>query len=611
MKVWLMHGLRARFALPAIIVLLVCLLFPSELYAVRHFQVGPQGQIVFVSDMSGNSEIYLINADGTGLRQLTNNPQEDWLPSWSLAGDKIVFQSMVNEVFNVFLMNADGSGQIQLTNWTKADTGGFAGAQRPVWSPDGTRIAVSFEGASGTFVYIIDLVRASSYPFVEGRDPSWSPDGRKLAFVWRDEIWTLNLDGTEPTQLTFDQIPKLYPAWSPDGTRLAYTAMTADRAGIYVLNSDGSGTRLVIDKSAFGLSWSPDGQRLVFASEGYVWIINSDGSSLQWLAPGSQPDWSKGMAVPPPPPTQPTFPTLPPPIQPTLPPPPPPSPPPAALSGKIAFTVFNLQTGKYDIYVANADGSNRHLVADQMRQPAFDPGGGRLAANGDKNMRMHLFVMNADGTNQVEITRHVEDGQPRWSPDGMRLVFASTMHADRKPRIYILDSIPASEKDRQEGRAISHGIADAVGRHPFWMLDGRIIYGGCDSWAGGGSCGLMIVPPEGGIAMQLTRDASDTAPVVYGNLIVFMSMRDGNWELYSMNLDGSNLRRLTSNAANDGLPVFSPDGRTVAFISDEGGVWAIWAIDPDGSNRRKLFDIGGTFGSGEYDWTSEQISWAP
>jgi beta propeller repeat protein len=108
---------------------------------------------------------------------------------------------------------------------------------------------------------------------------------------------------------------------------------------------------------------------------------------------------------------------------------------------------------------------------------------------------------------------------------------------------------------------------------------------------------------------RLTDRSEDTAPAAYGDKIAFMSNRDGNWEIYLMNGDGSGLKRLTNNAANDGLSVWSPDGRNIAFVSDQGGAWAVWAMSPDGSNRRKLFAIGG--GGLAFDWQHERISWGP
>ncbi len=286
------------------------------------------------------------------------------------------------------------------------------------------------------------------------------------------------------------------------------------------------------------------------------------------------------------------------------------------VGGKIAFAVFNPGSGKYDVYVANADGSERRLLVGEARQPAFNHDGRMLAADSLRDDRGHLIIMYTDGSDLWQATNFVEDGQPCWSPDDSRLVFASERQDDRKMRLYILDRIPLSEGERMDGRKLGYPhrcpAEGLPAKHPCWLPDGRLIFQGCDDWATGSRCGLVIASPDGGPGTMLTQDPGDTMPTVYGEQVVFASpTRDGNWELYRISVNGGEVQRLTNNECNDGLPVFSPDGSTVAFVSDEGGAWAIWAINPDGSNRRKLFDLGGGYGEGKYHWTTERISWAP
>jgi serine/threonine protein kinase/Tol biopolymer transport system component len=279
----------------------------------------------------------------------------------------------------------------------------------------------------------------------------------------------------------------------------------------------------------------------------------------------------------------------------------------AAPTGKIAFTLWD--GAKYDVWVANVDGSGRAMIIGEMRQPAFSPDGSRIAVNGERRDQMNLHVADANGSNLIEVSEHLEDSRPNWAPDGYHIVFNSTVHGDRRSRIYILDDV----FNRTEGHVLRSASGDTLGRDPYWLPDGRIVYKGCDYWAGDANCGLYIVPPDGSATpTQLTTDSSDMAPAAHGNKVAFMSIRDGNWEIYSINTDGSDLKRLTNNGVNDGLPTFSPDGQFITFVSDEGGKWAIWAMNADGSGRRKLFGLNGGYGIGEeYDWTTERISWAP
>jgi Tol biopolymer transport system component len=95
-----------------------------------------------------------------------------------------------------------------------------------------------------------------------------------------------------------------------------------------------------------------------------------------------------------------------------------------------------------------------------------------------------------------------------------------------------------------------------------------------------------------------------------------MSRRGGNWDIYRVGIEGTNLTQLTSDTANDGLPAWSPDGNTVAFLSDRDGIWEIWAMTADGRNQRPLFELGGTIdGQVRIDvrnargWLEERIIW--
>ena len=295
--------------------------------------------------------------------------------------------------------------------------------------------------------------------------------------------------------------------------------------------------------------------------------------------------------------------------QPTQTPRPTPTPTPkaAALSGKIAFTVWNAPLGKYELYVSRIDGSGRNLLGQGLRQPQFRQDGDLLAANGHGMPNFeHLVKMKPDGSELVEISRYAEDSYPTWSPDGNIVAYSSSSWGDGQTRLGIVHDMFGRQQDW-----IRIGTTEIRGEYPFWMANGWIVYHGCDFLVDHAACGLYKVPAGGGNYLRVTTHQSDTAPAGYGQRMAFMTSRDGNWEVYVVNLDGSGLKRLTNDGSRDGLPTWSPDGRSIAFVSDRGGSWAIWVMNADGSNQRKLFNLNGGYGSGESDWTHERISWAP
>jgi TolB protein len=282
-----------------------------------------------------------------------------------------------------------------------------------------------------------------------------------------------------------------------------------------------------------------------------------------------------------------------------------------ALPGWIAFPVWSGEPGQYDTYIAHPDGSDRRLVGASMHQPAFRPDGRWLAVNGEGAQYLNLHVVRTDGSDLMKVTAYLEDQLPRWSPDGNSLVFSSSRHPDRQSRVYIMDSVPF---DGQEGedRPVRANLYEVLGDYPTWLPDGRILYTGCEQSMGAARCGLVAVSAAPGpqTPSALTDYPGDAAPAASADgHIAFMSDREGNWEVYVMNADGSGLLRLTETPANDGLPAWSPDGTYLAFVSDRDGAWAIWAIRPDATGLRKLFDLGGA--GLAVDWQRESISWGP
>jgi len=246
---------------------------------------SPDGQkIAFVSNRDGKPEgqfapetdIHVMNADGSGQQNLTRNPARDGHPVWSPDGRQIAFERVVggvgnNENTEIYVMNADGSDQRRLTSNPTFDGS-------PVWSPDGQRIAFASDRNQLRYhndVYVMnadgsDQRRLTSNPAFDDGSPVWSPDGRKIVFTrsrgrWSQhdrevEIYVMNADGSGKRNLTRNPAGDGHPAWSPDGRKIGFVSNRGGNRDIYVMNADGSGQRNLtrgVDQQAFGIAWSP------------------------------------------------------------------------------------------------------------------------------------------------------------------------------------------------------------------------------------------------------------------------------------------------------------------------------------------------------------------
>ena len=289
---------------------------------------SPDGtKIAFVSDRDGNAEIYVMNADGSGATNLTQHPDYDNLPVWSPTGTHIAFQSdrdstiptlgvepkLILPGYNVevYVMNADGTGQTNVSNAPGWD--GY-----PTWSPDGDRIAFESDrddtelilldydlmiDGLGHEIYAVDidgtdLVDLTNSPEDDAR-PIWSPDGDKIAFVSdRDgnaEIYTMNVDGSGQARLTSNPAYDTYPSWSPDGDWITFHSDRDGNTEIYKIGRDGaSSTRLTTSSDwDWGPSWSPDGSEIVFQSSrdgnAEIYRMSPTGASQERLT--NDPDY--------------------------------------------------------------------------------------------------------------------------------------------------------------------------------------------------------------------------------------------------------------------------------------------------------------------------------
>ena len=240
----------------------------------NYVPVQIQERIAFSHDVT-NSQIQLMNPDGTNVVTVTSQTGINYRPAWSPDGVKLVYQFNPSSSYNIQTIKTDGTGVQQLTSLSGSEV-------YPTWSPDGRWIA---------FAYTTDAIHYT--PYIMQADGThqrqlanismlgamqWSPDGQHLLFRSNTNVLqTMNADGTELTSLN---VTGYNPTWSPDGSQIAYDTGTQ----IYVMNADGTNpvNLSAIAGNGTNPAWSADGTQIVYmvfsGGTNELYVMNADGT---------------------------------------------------------------------------------------------------------------------------------------------------------------------------------------------------------------------------------------------------------------------------------------------------------------------------------------------
>ena len=226
----------------------------------------------------------------------------------------------------------------------------------------------------------------------------------------------------------------------------------------------------------------------------------------------------------------------------------------ASRKSKIAFS--SVRDGNLEIYVMDGDGSNqRRVTVNPARDelPTWSPDGAKIAFVSNRNNvnkdHKQIWVIDADGKNPIRLTDGVVDANPDWSPDGTKIVYDA--HLVPEDHNLAPGGITVMDADGNNKRLVKN----ARGLHPTWSPD--------------------------------------------GDRIAFISGKNpgDDHQIYVMDVDGQNRKRLTRDFVHKRLPSWSPDGRSIAYVGDN----VIWGVDSDGKNSRQLTE----------HVTEEHPTWSP
>ena len=285
--------------------------------------------------------------------------------------------------------------------------------------------------------------------------------------------------------------------------------------------------------------------------------------------------------------------------------------------GEIAFSVN--ATGWNEIWLMPADGSERRRLTEVEppendaagnMSPAWSPDGTHVAFAGQVGTReedqrlTEIYVMRADGTDRRRLTSNEAfDGSPTWSPDGERIAFARVTDPGT-PSAH--SGIVVMDADGGNEMQITRAVLPGYDLAPAWSPDGLSIAFtrvAASTTSDGPSATIFVVSPEGGEPRRLTDEGGEPHWSPDGSRIAFTAYRDRfgrtcfhecsmSGEIYVLEVESGQEKRLTRSKADDGSPAWSPDGNSIAFASDRSNPRAheyeLYVMTASGEDVRRL-----------------------
>lgn len=223
-----------------------------------------------------------MSSGGDNPRQLTTNPNDDNVPSWSPDGKQIAYHAYDGNDYEIRIFTLVTGTDTPITNNNTNDW-------NPVWSPDGSQIAFYSTEDGDYEIYLMDIDGSNRHQITHNatidRFPGWSPDGNRITYTTylggKYQIYIMSKDGTRSEFRAYGCISY----FSPDGKQILYGqyCSAGDYGKILIMNSDGSGLPQVLHESGRNAAWSPDGSQIIFESDSTgnseIWIMDADGSN--------------------------------------------------------------------------------------------------------------------------------------------------------------------------------------------------------------------------------------------------------------------------------------------------------------------------------------------